>query len=145
MTPVPELAPRAVEPDVSNATTEMTSNGAVHAIPSIATMARSRARRGWIAASVAAAFAALVVFELARPSSNAPAPRSLRATTVPADAPPVDALPVDAAPITPITPAIAPAIAVDAGVVVPADAPPRRHPNTIRRPAQPPDPLGTRL
>jgi serine/threonine protein kinase len=142
MTPLPHPV---AEPYISTATTEMTSNGAVHAVPSIATVARSSARRAWIAACfAAAAVAAVAVVAFTRSSPDAQvSPPSIRpepsvaidaAEIAPSIAPPVDAA----------IPAIA--IAVDAGVAapVPVDAAPKRRPATVHRPPPPADPLGTR-
>jgi eukaryotic-like serine/threonine-protein kinase len=139
MTPLPHVA---LEPYVSTATTEMTSNGAVHAVASVATP-RSRAR-GWIAACFAmAVVAAFAVVALTRSSSDAPVP-----STAPRPEPSVaiDAA-VVARPSSPPIDAAAPAIAivVDAGVVAPpVDAAPKRRPGTVHRPPPPVDPLGTR-
>jgi hypothetical protein len=147
VTPLPQPV---AEPFATAATTEMTSNGAVHAVPSVATAARASARRGWIAACFAVAtVAAIAVVALTRGSTDAPASHALPEALIAPDAaevaPPIDATAqAIARPVDAVAPAIA--IAIDAGVaaVPPSDAAPKHHPSTIHRPAPAPDPLGTR-
>jgi serine/threonine protein kinase len=139
----PIAQPRVLPAEELAATTEMTSNGAVHAVP---TVARS-SRRGWIVASIAAAVVgAVAIVALTRPSgSDAPA----KASRV--EAPPVAApMAADAAEVVTATApldAAEPPPPVDAGVATTPAATP--HPRTtIKRHVPKPesdDPLRTRM
>ncbi|HEY1546168.1 MAG TPA: serine/threonine-protein kinase [Kofleriaceae bacterium] len=144
--PIAQLSQEAM---VAGATTEMTSNGAVHAM---STVTEPSSRRGWVVAGVAATIIAAVAAvalttgggaERQRVESAAPAAPSI--TPIAADARAI-AVAADAAIDAPLQ---APA---SAGVVtppVPTTTPTKRHPPVRRTttpvPAEPADPLGTRL
>jgi eukaryotic-like serine/threonine-protein kinase len=128
---------------ISGATTEMTSNGAVHAM---STITEPASRRPWIVAGVAATvIAAVAVVALTTSSGDDVHTRS----------PAVQAAPT----VMPIVVDAAVALAADATVDAPAEVaqpavapvapPPKRHPpvhhTTTPVPAESPDPLGTRL
>jgi serine/threonine-protein kinase len=135
------------------ATTEMTSNGAVHAISSMSTVAHRASRRGWIAAGiVVAAVAAIAVVALTTGGGDAravgssaasqPSAPSVMPITVPSAVDAGVAMTGDSG-----VDAAAPATAASAPHVAPS--PPKRHP-PLRRPTpptatEPSDPLGTRL
>jgi eukaryotic-like serine/threonine-protein kinase len=144
--PIAELTAAAQEALATGATTEMTSNGAVHAI-SEATHARPATRRGWIAASVAAAAIAVVaVVALSSAKTDKPPVVETAPVTMTPSAPvsPPPPVPVDAGVAIELDAAIAPTIATPA--VKPATAPPKHQPPHHSPASQPPpDPLGTRL
>jgi serine/threonine-protein kinase len=141
-TPPPFAFSAAQPADGLVATTEMTSNGAVHAAP---TATRSAARRGWIAASIAGAIiGAVAIVALTRPTGDAPGTASA------VEAPAVVPVAIDAA--AAVVTATAPVDAaqpppVDAGVATPAAVVPPPHATVKHHAPKPPpeDPLRTRI
>ncbi len=152
--PIAQLAHASAD----GATTEMTSNGAVHAISSMSTVAPRSSRRGWIAAGIAVtAIAVIAVVALTTGSGGAlPDDRSAPSASQPPQAPAPSVMPItgpsviDAGVAMTADAAIdAPAGSTAAASAPPVTPPPKRHPPVRRTtpPAatEPSDPLGTRL
>jgi hypothetical protein len=134
------------------ATTEMTSNGAVHAISSMSTVAQPSSRRGWIAAGIAIA-AVVVIAVVALTTGGGDGAVRPVTSTQPAS-PPVAfdggvALAADAAIDAPVPQPVPAAAASSASSASPTSPPPKRRPpvrrTTTPASTEPNDPLGTRL
>jgi eukaryotic-like serine/threonine-protein kinase len=152
--PIVQLAHASAD----GATTEMTSNGAVHAISSMSTVAPPSSRRGWIAAGTAvAAIAVIAVVALTTGGGDArPDDRSAPSASQPPQAPAPSVMPITGPSVIDAGVAMAADAAVDAPAsstaaasAPPVTLPPKRHP-PVRRTAppaatEPSDPLGTRL
>ena len=150
--------PRAMlasQPSPSDATTEMTSNGAVHAALSVSTSPRiGGARRAWIAAGFAAAvIAAISVVALTHTGASTvagPPPEPARSIAI--DAPSASDAATAAVVVAPADAAVAavPIAPADAAVVQPTTSKHRpvatpHHPPAGSHPDAPDDPLGTRM